>query len=178
MKRKQAEKYFNEIYNATFDEAVTYVSARTGNTGITPTVLEDTYKALFYYLLKLKEPDDSAVSEKFIEILKKITEEFKAPDAECDEYVSTKQEVEDIENSDIAMSEEQATDDLYVKKAHSYVLQRSSLERRVFILYFYENCTAERISALLSIPVENVYGYIKKTSEDIQANFLSKYISK
>ncbi len=178
MKRKQAEKYFNKIYDATFDEAVAYISAKTGNTGITATVLEDTYKELFYYLLKQREPDDDQVGEKFVEILKKTTEEFKAPDAECDEYVATNEEVELVKNSDIAMSEEQATEDLYVKKAHSYVLQRSSLERRVFILYFYENCTAERISSLLSIPVENVYGYIKKTSEDIQINFLSKYISK
>ena len=178
MKRKQAEKYFDGIYDTTFEDAIAYIAARTGNTGIVTTVLEDAYRSLFYYMLKQKDFDEQEVLKKFAEFLGKSTDEFKAPDAECDGYVSTETEIAELENIDIAMSEKQATDDLYVKKAHSYVLQRSSLERRVFILYFYEKRSAEEISKLLSIPVENVYGYLKKTSEDIQINFLSKYISK
>ncbi len=178
MKRKQAEKYFNRIYDATFEDAVAFIAAKTGNTGIVTTVLEDTYKSLFYYILKQKELDEQTVMEKFAGLLKSSTNEFRAPDAECDDYISTEEEITALESVDVAMSEQEATDDLYVKKAHSYVLQRSSLERRVFILYFYENRSAEEISKLLSVPIENVYGYLKKTSEDIQNNFLSKYISR
>ena len=166
------------IYDATFDNAVGFVSAKTGNTNITPIVLEEAYKKLFYYIMRQKEFDSQTALDVLFEYIEQATDEFKAPDIECGDFSATENCVKAVEDEDIAMSEEQATEDLFVKKAHSYVLQRASLERRIFILYYYENFTAEKISKLFSIPIETVYGYIKKTSEDIQTNFLLKYMSR
>ena len=63
-------------------------------------------------------------------------------------------------------------------KAHSFVLQASDIERKAFILYFYEGCSIKETAKLLGIDEAYICGYLERTITAIQNNFLSKYISK
>lgn len=180
MKRSIAVKHFNKLFDATFNDAITFISGKSGDTGIADNVLHDTYTEVFRYILRQKEYDEQDVGKKFLKTLKITVERYTRSVDKTDdqEYISDADKLNTLVMTELELSEQQAMDDLYVKKAQSYVLQKGLKERKAFILYFYEGYSADDIARMLSISDKEVYGFLEKTVSGIQNNFLSKYISK
>lgn len=180
MNKKRATRYFNELYDSTYDDALTYIAGKSGDTDIANDVLFDTYATVYAYLLKQKEVSESDAAEVFYNALNDAIEKHRRRPSEesTPPLIASKDELDPIIDTELDLSEQKATDDMLIKKAHSFVLQRSGTERKAFILYFYEGYSAKKTAKLLGLTEDEVYGYLVKTVSSIQSNFLAKYISK
>ena len=180
MKKSIALEYFKELYNSTFDDTITYIYGKTGNPDILNDVLFSTYNELFIFIKKLKWYDEEQVSNFFYNCLNDMIGEFVPVEATSPREIlpSQKDEVEALLDTEFDIDDEQAVNDLLIKKAHSYILQKSALERKVFTLYFYKGFEPTRISGLLGVDASVVNGCIKTLLTEIKDNFLSSYLAK
>ncbi len=177
MKSNIATQYFEKLFEATFDNARVYVAGLTGNPDIIEDVLFKTYKEIFKQLQKQKNFDGDKIGEMFYGLLKKYA-------AECDNTQNdtpvnfiekTEQDIKDILATEFNLTEEQAKDELLIKKSHTYLFQKPAIERKAFVLYFYEGCSPEEIADMFSIKKEYVCGCIYSILQQIKNNFLGTY---
>ena len=180
MKKKDAIRYFNDFYDMTYNDAMTFIAGKAGDTDIATDVLTDTYASVFSHLQKQKEYSESAVADEFYRALNAAIERYKRRYTETlhDAKASDGSLLAELCERTLDLDEQTARDDMLIKKAHSYVLQCGSTERKTFILYFYEGYTAQRIAKLLGIDESEVFGYLERTVSGIQNNFLAKYVTK
>lgn len=178
MKRSDAIQYFKEIYDATFDDSITYIYGKTGNPDLLGDVLLNTYSELFMFIKKQLHYNEEEVSDFFYSCLNDMLNEF-APDETTPQReitLSDSQEVEALLETEFDINDEQAINSLLLKKAHSYILQQNVLERKIFVLYFYKGFEPTRISGLLGVDATVVNGCIATLLKEIKDNFLSNYI--
>ena len=180
MKRAIAEEYFKEVYESTFDDSITYIFGKTGNPDLLNDVLFNAYSALFLFIKKQRYYIEEQVSNFFYNCINDMLNEFAPPDTTSAREIegANKQDVEQLLDIEFDIDDEQAVENLLIKKAHSYILQKSSLERKIFVLYFYKNYDVRRISGLLGIDADIVYGCVATLLEEIKDNFLASYIKK
>ncbi len=177
MKRKLADKYFNALYDATYDDAVAYIIGKSGDAAVAKDVLFDTYSCVYDYLRNKDDFYDDELTETFFDNLKKAMKKHITTNEESTplNILSNMQKINEIVESEFELSEKDATENMLDKKAHSFVMQKSTVERRAFILYFYEGHSTNRISQILNIPEQQVCGHIQSVLLEIRNNFLSSY---
>lgn len=178
MRKKLAKKYFTEIYEATFDDAITYILGKTGNPNILSKVLFYTYSELFIFLKKQRLYIEEQTSDFFYDCLNDMLSEFTPAESTPSRTIepATAEQVDALLDIDIDVTDESAIDNLLVKKSHSFLLQKNALERKVFVLYFYKGFDVRRISGLLGVNPDIVCGCICTLLEEIKTNFLANYI--
>lgn len=180
MNKKRATQYLNEFYDSTYADTITYISGKTGDTDIASDVITDTFTDIYGYILSLKTVDEKDLGEYFYGALNFYIEKYqKELKAETEfQQSSSEERLLELITKDLDISEKQAIDDMLIKKSHSFVMQRSAIERKAFILFFYEGYSLEKTAELLGISTDILCGYLERTLLGIQSNFLSKYISK
>lgn len=180
MKKNDAVRHFNDFYDTTYNDAMTFIAGKAGDTDIAPDVLTDTYTAVFALMQKQKEYDGAAVADEFYRALNNAIERHKRRPTEASHgtHASDGVMLSELCGRVLDLNEQAAHDDMLIKKAHSYVLQCDSTDRKAFILYFYEGYTAQKIAELLGITEGEVFGHLESTVSGIQHNFLAKYIIK
>ena len=178
MRKKLAKEYFTEIYNATFDDAVTYILGKTGNPDILSTVLFYTYSELFIFLKKQRLYIEEQTSDFFYDCLNDTLGEFAPTETAPSRTINpaSKEDIDKLLDTDIDLTDQKAFDDLLIKKSHSFLLQKNATERKVFVLYFYKGFDVRRISGLLGMDPDIVCGCIKNLLEEIKTSFLANYI--
>ncbi len=180
MRKAIAEQYFKEMYESTFDDSITYIFGKTGNPDLLNDVLFNAYSALFLFIKKQKYFIEEQVSNFFYNCINDMLNEFAPPDTISPREIegAQKQEVDELLDIEFDIDDEQAIDNLLIKKAHSYILQKSALERKIFVLYFYKGYEVRRISGLLGVDADIVYGCVATLLKEIKDNFLASYIKK
>ncbi len=180
MRKKQAEKFFKQIYDATFDDAVTYIYGKTGDLDIVNTVLFYTYNELYLFLKKQRIYIDEITSDFFYECLNDMIAEF------CEEKTpefreinpSDQQHLDKLLDVEFDLNDEVVNERMIVKKVHSYLMQKNVLERKIFLLYFFKGFDVRRISGLLGVNPDKVYGCLCTLLKEIKSNFLANYLTK
>ncbi len=180
MRKSSAIKYFKEIYDATFDDAITYIYGKTGNPDLLGDVLYNTYFELFMFIKKKRRYIEEDVSDFFYGCLNDMLSAFSKNETTPLREIepSQKDEIDKLLNIEFDMNDEQAINSLLLKKANSFVLQKSALERKIFVLYFYKGFESTRISGLLGVDAAIVDACIVTLLKEIKENFLSNYIVK
>lgn len=180
MKKSTAIEYFKELYDVTFDDAITYIYGKTGNPDLLADVLYNTYSELFIFIKKQRRYNEEEVSDFFYGCLNDMLSEFTTPELTPARKIepSEKEEVDALLDTLLDINDEQAVSSLLIKKAHSFILQKNALERKIFVLYFYKAFEPIRISGLLGVDVSIVNGCIATLLKEIKENFLSNYIVK
>ncbi len=180
MRKSIALEYFKELYDATFDDTITYIYGKTGNPDLLNDVLYSTYSELFIFIKKLKWYDEEQVSNFFYNCLNDMIGEFAPPEAASPREIapSQKEDIELLLDTEFDIDDEQAVNNLLIKKAHSFVLQKSAVERKIFVLYFYKGFEPTRISGLLGVDASIVNGCVATLLTEIKDNFLSSYLAK
>ncbi len=180
MRKKLAKKIFTQIYNATFDDAITYIYGKTGNPDSLNTILFYTYSELFIFLRKQRRYIEELTSDFFYECLNDMLSGFSELETAESRSIEPAelQQLEKLLDTEFDLTEQQIKDKMLVKKAHSFLLQKNSLERKIFVLYFYKHFDVRRISGLLGVDPEIVQGCLCTLLDEIKNNFLANYIKK
>lgn len=177
MKNTIATQYFDKLFEATYDNAKVFVAGLTGNPDIIERVLTKTYREIYKQLLKQKNYDGEEIGNAFYGLLKQYSAECDLSDDQPTAFLSQKseQDITDILQTEFNISDDDAKENLLIKKAHTYLFQKSAIERKAFVLYFYQDCSIDEIADMFGIEKGYVCGYIYGILEDIKNNFLSAY---
>lgn len=178
MKRSNAVQYFNNLYESTFDDAKAFVVGLTGNTDIVENVLLKTYKSVFEKLLKQKDITSDDIGKFFYNTLKNNALEL-AGTTQNTAYLPNEKQADDLKqilNTEFDLDEQKVNDEFLIKKAHNFLSQKPSIQKKAFVLYFYEGYETGEISKMLAVDEQVINGYIFDVLEDIKNNFLNGYL--
>lgn len=180
MRKKVAKKHFTQIYEATYEDTITYILGKTGNPDLLSTILFYTYSELFIFLTKQRHYIEEQTSEFFYDCLNDMLSEFWTEETVPARNIelSDKEHVDILLESEFDLTDEIARNNLLIKKSHSYLMSRNILERKIFCLYFYKKFDARRISGLLGVEPDVVYSCVNTLLEEMKTNFLADYIKK
>ena len=187
MKRTVATEKFNQLYDLTYDKALAYAVHSTGNPDKAEDILSDTYSAVYKRLLKAKDFEIENISNYFFTCLKNSINKFyikKSSEELLYEDISEKNEVDcqtlidSLLNTEINITEKQATDSLLIKRINAFIYQKDEKQRNTFILRFYYGYSLREISDMLNIPCTTLNNYIYRLLDEIRKNFLDEYITK
>lgn len=187
MKKSTAISKFNEIFDATYDEALAFVAGKTGNILLANDILTDTYSALFAHLKKCNEFDLNTTHEFFLRYIKESTNAYILKDKDLkntsnlafqDEIADADKKIADLLNTEFEIHENQLQDTLILKKINRFILQKDDIRKKAFILHYYCNYSLEQVANLLDVSIQQTQSGIYQILCEIKKNFLGNYISK
>lgn len=187
MRKSIATLEFNRIFDATYDEALAFVSGKTGNIALADDILTDTYTAVYSRLRKMNAYDLQYIHEFFLDYLKHSTNEHMISSdyvvstlttTTDSNSISSTNLVDSILTTELSINEKDVTESLLLKKINAFVLQKDGIERKIFVLHFYCGYTLDQVSQLLEIPVYKINDQIYGLLTEIKNNFLNEYIGK
>ena len=169
MRKNTAIEYFKEIYDATFDDAITYIYGKTGNPSLLNDILYNTYFELFMFIKKQRWFNEEETNDFLYSCLNDMLGEFSSKETIPPRTIepSEKEEIDKLLDIEFDINDEQAINNLLLKKANSFILQKNALERKIFVLYFYNGFETKRISGLLGVNSDIVDGCIVTLLKEI-----------
>jgi len=187
MRKSIATAKFNQFYDMTYDDAVAFIAGKTGCIDIVNDILIDTYSAVYNQLLKIKTCNDEQIQNYFFICLKDSINNYWIDRDDTSYFdkniiddinINSEKILSEILDTDIDLSEQQATEKLLFNKINSYIMQQNDLKRKSFILHFYYGYPTKQVSKLLAVPINAINNSLISTLKEIRSNFLKEYISK
>ena len=185
MKKSAAISKFNELFEATYDDALAFVVGKTGNILLADEILTETYSELFAYLKKCNEYSINEIHDFFLNLIKETTKSRTTNEQSLDSAVSVTEEqmiasekLTELLNTEFNINEKQLQDDLILKKINRYILQKDDIRKKTFVLHYYCGYTLEQISTLLGLSITHIENYIFQILSEIKKSFLNNYVNK
>lgn len=175
MKKLLADEKFDDLYKATYDDAVAYVTGMTGTMEYTEKILVKTYSDMYRYFRRIKEYSEQEMQDRFLSCLKNAVSGFiprKEDAPETFKYASGSDPAVILEK-DINISEQFFLESRLNRKIHSFVMAHGINERKIFILYFYCNYKVKQISLLLGKDEKYINQCICKMLEEIKERYFA-----
>ena len=174
MIRKSADEQFENLFEATFDDAVAYVAGTTGTFDIVEKILIKTYSKFYGFLRKTKNSDREQIEMTFLNILKNTTSKYISA-SDSSQFRSYKKESpispQQILDEDLEITESEFLNMRKNLKIHSYIMSFPENERKIFILYLYCNYSPEKISRLLNVDTVYIDNSISVLLTEIKEKF-------
>lgn len=177
MKKVERKARFNAFYHATYDQAMAYCMAKTGDFINGEDLLEDAYYAVYKKILKdkkgqLHEPERylyAALDARIEQYWKKHRkEQFLAP-AEDEVSLDAMLELE------FDLTEETAVKQMLVQDILEFVSAQPAPMRRAFAMYFYLEQAMEEIAAELGVSTVAAQNYLYHLLQAVRENCLEDY---
>jgi len=177
MKRAEFKAWFNTFYNKTYNGAMTYCMAKTGDFVNSEDLLAEAYYSFYKHASKMRtgieEPDKyffKVLRNKISKYWEKHRKEL--PITEMPEEFDTLDSLLEIEldlTADVAMKR------MLLQDILEFVSSQPALMRRAFALHFYLGRTIEETAADLNVSVSAARNYIYRTLKLVREEFLEDY---
>lgn len=183
MKKKDAEKNFELLYESTYQEAIAYIICATGSLDNAENILSDLYYEMHKYFLKHSLFTQEDVKKHYISKLKETISKYDLAE-EAEEYIITAKNrrtinsVDKILGTGLDISDNELFESMLNKKIYSYIMNKPLEVRRIFLLYFYCNYSPNQISELLGCEESDVTHIIYAILKEVRDAFLKNRIIK
>lgn len=186
MKRKNATAEFNRLYDSTYDDALCYTIAATGDQNAAQDILSETYLSLYKRLLKAHTGQIEDLRTYFFTCLKNSVKRYYSGHRDdpllysdiAPDDSATDEMIDSLLNLDIDITESQAMNSILIARINKFIMSKSEIQRRAFMMRFYYGYTLREISDMLGVPQSRLNNYIYRLLAEIRTNYLSEYISK
>ncbi len=178
MKKVKQEARFNRFYQETYEKAMVYCLAKTGDFVNGEDLLADVYYAIYKRLLKGKEQEIGNLEAYLFTVLKnRIAKYWKRHRRELVMTAAANEEegLEQLLCTDFQLTEETAIQKMLLQDILEYVSGSQALMRRAFTLHFYLGKTVEETALELEIPVTTARNYIYRLLREVRERFLEEY---
>ena len=174
MRRFYANEYFDELFEATYNEALSYTVATTGTMEYAEDILTKTYSKVYRFLRKNTVPTNEQVNEYFFNTLNSFVSEYETKENNLKTKLAIKSadDVKELLENEFSITELEFLNENLNVNIHSYIMDQTLLDRKIFILSFYCNCSIEKISNLLGINEEYINSSIYHLLVSIKEHFL------
>lgn len=161
MSTREAFKQFHELYVDTYDEVLKYVVCNTKSISDVEDIIQEIYLAVFKKIKK------NINREYVFGIAKnKIKDYYRFHYKRKKDIWNSTDKIEDI-SDEIDILELVIQDD-QIDFVWDYLKHKNSLVGKIFLLYYYQNCSLKEIAALLEITESNVKHYLYRTLKEIK----------
>lgn len=177
MKRSEFKAWFNTFYNKTYNGAMAYCMAKTGDFVNSEDLLAEAYYSFYKYASKpksgIEEPD-----KYFFKVLKnKIAKYWEKHRKELlmTEMPEDYESLESLLDVDLDLTAEVALKRMLLQDILEYVSSLPAPMRRAFALHFYLGRTIEETASELNVSVTAARNYIYRTLKLVREEFLEDY---
>ena len=177
MKRIELEAKFNSFYNKTYQSAMTYCLAKTGDFINGEDILADVYYAIYKRLLKTNDEIEDLERYLFTALKNRISKYWEKHKRELLMTVSADDEdqYETLLETDFQLTEETAVRQMLLQDILEFVSAQPAPMLRAFALHFYLGKTVEETAEELSVPVTTARNYIYRLLRKVKDTFLEDY---
>ncbi len=182
MKKSEAIKNFDILYDSTYNDAIAFIAGKTGSLDNVEKILSVTYSEMYRYFLKCNSCSKNEIEITFLKALKESMKNY-LPQEKDDFCIDSKirktqKSVDKLLETDFDISETDFLESKLNKKIYSFVMNKHITKRKIFILYFYCNYNAKQIANLLETEDDTVTHILFTLLKEIRDSFLKTSILK
>lgn len=178
MKKAELERKFDRFYKDTYQNALYYCMAKTGDFINSEDILADAYYSIYKRMKKMEENEIESPEQYLYAVLKnKVAAYWKKHRKELLATVSVDDEenYEPLLETEFNITEETATRKMLLQDILEFVSVQPAAIRRAFVIHFYLGKTLEETAEELDVSVSNVRNYIYRLLKKIKEEFMEEY---
>ncbi len=178
MKREELEAKFNSFYDETYEKAMSFCMAKTGDFINSEDLLADAYYSIYKRFSSRKEEELRDPKKYLFTVLKNQIAKYwvkHKKEQQCTVSADDETAFEALLETEFDLTEKTAIDRMLIEDILEFVSVQPGPQRRAFTMHFYLGKTIEETAAELELPVSTVRNYLYRLLKKIKDNFLQEY---
>lgn len=167
---EQTRKYFDQIYNETYDKTLAYILTKCGRKDVVEDILQEVYLELLK-VLEQKKVNYIKSPEAFVMQLakSKVYRYYSEQEQQkvCD-YVEEPEESATFDTNRNATWEDVLIDQLTAKEVMEYLAEKDELTKEIFYQHFFENKTIKEIAKVQGVKEFTVKNRLYRTLKELK----------
>ncbi|MBP3594283.1 MAG: RNA polymerase sigma factor [Lachnospiraceae bacterium] len=167
---EQIRKYFDQIYNETYDKTIAYILTKCGRKDVVEDILQEVYLELLKVLEQKKVHYIKSPEAFVLQLAKsKVYRYYSEQEQQkvCD-YVEEPEESATFDTNRNATWEDVLIDQLTAKEVMEYLAERDELTKEIFYQHFFENKTIKEIAKVQGVKEFTVKNRLYRTLKELK----------
>ena len=167
---EQIRKYFDQIYNETYDKTIAYILTKCGRKDVVEDILQEVYLELLKVLEQKKVHYIKSPEAFVLQLAKsKVYRYYSEQEQQkvCD-YVEEPEESATFDTNQNATWEDVLIDQLTAKEVMEYLAERDELTKEIFYQHFFENKTIKEIAKVQGVKEFTVKNRLYRTLKELK----------
>lgn len=167
---EQIRKYFDQIYNETYDKTIAYILTKCGRKDVVEDILQEVYLELLKVLEQkkvhyIKSPEAFVLQLAKSKVYRYYSE--REQQKVCD-YVEEPEESATFDTNRNATWEDVLIDQLTAKEVMEYLAEKDELTKEIFYQHFFENKTIKEIAKVQGVKEFTVKNRLYRTLKELK----------
>ena len=167
---EQIRKYFDQIYNETYDKTLAYILTKCGRKDVVEDILQEVYLELLKVLEQKKVHYIKSPEAFVLQLAKsKVYRYYSEQEQQkvCD-YVEEPEESATFDANRNAAWEDVLIDQLTAKEVMEYLAEKDKLTKEIFYQHFFENKTIKEIAKVQGVKEFTVKNRLYRTLKELR----------
>ncbi len=167
---EQIRKYFDQIYNETYDKTLAYILTKCGRKDVVEDILQEVYLELLKVLEQKKVHYIKSPEAFVLQLAKsKVYRYYSEQEQQkvCD-YVEEPEESATFDTNRNATWEDVLIDQLTAKEVMEYLAEKDELTKEIFYQHFFEDKTIKEIAKVQGVKEFTVKNRLYRTLKELR----------